>query len=71
MCFLFYDLNLIEFREKEENDFFFLGLFFCLYVFSCKMRIVIVIIRKYLFLKDMVKVYAIMGFVVVRREEGE
>lgn len=71
LCFPFYDLNLTESREKEENDSFFLGPSLCLHVLSCKMRIAIVTIRKYLSPKDMVKVHAIMGPVAARREEGE
>ena len=67
LCFPFYDLNLTESREKEENVPLFSGPSLCLHVLSCKMRITIITIRKYLFPRDMGKVREIMGPAASRR----
>lgn len=70
LCFPFYDLNLIESREREENVSLFSGPSLCLHVLSCKMRITTIItIRKYLSPRNMGKVHVheIMGPVLPER----
>lgn len=66
LCFPLYDLNLTESREREENVSLFSGPSLCLHVLSCKMRIAIITIRKYLSPRDVGKVHVheIMGPVV-------